>query len=247
VQARVSAREAIGYDAPMVEDRRRTPVNRSARPDPLPRTRSARTLNPEAGEHAVAIDPLALAAATVAIERTYATFPYYVHRYGERGRRFSTSDSAWLALLGDETTESALREIRWLGKVLTSRGMPRLLLESHLRELAAELDAAQPERAARHDRLRECADALAAERRARIDDPTFETLTTSFDARVGKPWSETHRRTGQILVAAVADERCGFDRAVTSLSDWMTDPERFPEHWIEAVLDTLSAARRAMR
>ena len=30
---------------------------------------------------------------------TYRIFPYYAWRYGERGQRFTQSDSAWLAHL----------------------------------------------------------------------------------------------------------------------------------------------------
>lgn len=60
-----------------------------------PRT-SARTLNPEAGEHAISADPGEQAAAEAATRLSWREFPYYAKRYGERGWRFSLSDSGWL-------------------------------------------------------------------------------------------------------------------------------------------------------
>jgi hypothetical protein len=52
---------------------------------------------------------------------------------------------------------------------------------------------------------------------------------------------------GSILVAAVADEAAGITRAVTSLQGWLTDSERFPPHWCEAVRTTLDHARTAVQ
>ena len=56
-------------------------------------------INFEAGDHAMPQNPLeidlALRAAKVAWER----YPYLEHRYGERGRRFTDSDSCWLVTL----------------------------------------------------------------------------------------------------------------------------------------------------
>jgi len=60
---------------------------------------SARTLNPEAGEHPISAHPGEQAAAEAATRLSWKEFPYYAKRYGERGWRFSLSDSGWLQTL----------------------------------------------------------------------------------------------------------------------------------------------------
>ncbi len=46
---------------------------------------SARTINPEAGEHAIAATAAEQAAAEAATRLSWRDFPYYLKRYGERG------------------------------------------------------------------------------------------------------------------------------------------------------------------
>ena len=48
---------------------------------------------------------------------------------------------------------------------------------------------------------------------------------------------------GEILVAAVADEAAGIEKAVESLEPWVCDPARFPPPWIQAVRTTIAEAR----
>lgn len=100
----------------------------------------ASELNPHAGGHPVAAEEEVLEAAFRAGEHSWARWPYYRLRYGERGRAFTRSDSAWLATLAGIPLEGALEQVLWLANLLTSRGMPRLLMEEHLRLLHAELE-----------------------------------------------------------------------------------------------------------
>src|SRR4051812_28593243 len=62
----------------------------------------AAALNPEAGHHAVTTDPRELRAALRAGEQTQRRFGYYEQRYGERGRAFTRSDSAWIVTVTGE-------------------------------------------------------------------------------------------------------------------------------------------------
>src|ERR671938_675891 len=62
---------------------------------------TANALNADAGSHAVTADPLELAAIERAAERSWAAWPYMERWYGERGRRFTRSDSGWIAILPD--------------------------------------------------------------------------------------------------------------------------------------------------
>lgn len=199
------------------------------------------TLNPDAGDHAVTRDLREIEAGQHAADRSWQEFPYYGMRYGERGLRFGLSDSAWLVTLCDASPEVALDQILWLGSVLSSRGMPQLLLERHLEFLEEELIQAVPQGRPRYGRLRSYAAHLREGRQAQIAEPAFQSLAAAFEARAGGCFPLP--RMGEILVAAVADEAAGLERAVASLEPWACDPARFPPPWIEAVRSTLAEAR----
>jgi hypothetical protein len=207
------------------------------------RYHEANILNPEAGNHVVTSDPREVKAARRAAQRSWAEFPYYGHRYGTRGRQFSLSDSGWLATLVDLTPGPAVEQVKWLGGVLSSRGMPQWMLERHLAILHEELSAALPESAGRYSILLLCAGELRALREAHFTPARFQALADAFEARVGEPWKRRLRGMGGILVAAVADERSGIEHAVPSLAEWACDPGRFPPEWIAAVQETLERAR----
>lgn len=203
----------------------------------------ANILNPEAGNHVVTSDPREVKACRRAAQRSWAEFPYYGHRYGTRGRQFSLSDSGWLATVCDLAPGDAVGQVKWLGGVLSSRGMPQWMLERHLSILHEELSAALPESAGRYAILASCADELRTTREAHFPPARFRALADAFDARVGEPWIRRLRGMGGILVAAVADERSGIEYAVPSLTRWVCDAGRFPPEWIAAVEETLASAR----
>ena len=69
--------------------------------------------------------------------------PYYAERYGERGRRFTASDAAWLASLSGQTEAVVADQTLWLGRLLAVRGMPTMLLERQLEMLVEELGAGE--------------------------------------------------------------------------------------------------------
>lgn len=206
-------------------------------------TEEAFQVNPEAGYHPVVTEPRAVAACGVAITRTYAVFPYYEHRYGSRGRAFSSSDSAWLVTLADLPEDEAVEQIRWLGRVLAARGMPQLLLETHLGHLADALDEARPDGSAKWEQLRMLAGDLRTRRTEVLAQGEFDSLAAEFDAAVSDAEREHLPHTGQMLVAAVTDEASGIKRAVTSVVEWIADPGRFSDGWVSAVNGTVDAAR----
>ncbi len=204
-------------------------------------------LNPDAGTHPVPRDVREVQAALSAGERSREAWPYYDARYGERGLRFTRSDSAWLVTLSREGPEVAKRQIAWLGRVLATRGMPRYLLEQHLAVLHERLVAFVPERDAEYTVLQELAMAMASERQAVLADANFETIARSFSAGAGSNAPLADYEAGRLLVAAVIDERCGIEGAVESLCRWLDDPERASPAWREAVQRTLGAARAAAK
>jgi hypothetical protein len=130
----------------------------------------ARDINPDAGTHAISNDPAERAAAEAATRQSWREFPYYPRRYGERGWRFSLSDSGWLSTLSDASDSEAFEQTRWLARLLVSRGMPQYLLERHLFHLHSALMQALPAKVKRYERLQRCAQRLREERTARSSE-----------------------------------------------------------------------------
>jgi len=204
-------------------------------------------INPLAGNHPVSSDPREVAASAAAGERSWREFPYYEARFGERGRRFGHSDSAWLSLASRHGAEHLRREVLWLGEVLSARGMPQWMLERHLEFLHDALVEAVPERRGAYEKLLSAAKMLRERRLWKLGEDDFRALAAAFAARVGPEWSARLPHMGGLLAAAVADERNGVTRAVASLEEWAADPARFPPHWVDAVHDTIANARERAR
>ena len=87
--------------------------------------RPAALLNPEAGRHPLPEDEREVQASIAAGWRTWEEFPYYEERYGERGRRFTKSDGAWLATLVEREQGDLDRQVEWLAGVLAARPRAR--------------------------------------------------------------------------------------------------------------------------
>jgi hypothetical protein len=203
----------------------------------------AGALNPDAGTHPIPSDVREVHAALLAGERSRAAWPYYEARFGERGLRFTRSDSAWLVTLLREGAETAARQIAWLARVLAARGMPRYLLELHLLELHRELAEHVPERADDYAMFSTLAKQLASERHAILSDAEFDALARGFAPSGVGPIEAGE--AGRLLVAAVIDEKLGLAEAVESLTKWLADPAKVSGGWAEAVKRTVEAARTA--
>lgn len=207
----------------------------------------ASSINPSAGSYPITFDPRELEAARRAGNASVAEFPYYLERYGERGRMFGASDGAWLVALCDFGAEHVRGQVLWLGTVLASRGMPRWLLERHLQVLHAELVRALPENVDRYAPLLDAAALLRGLRQARIAEQDFRELAEDFAARAEPTLAERLPAMGAILAAAVADEADGLHGAVRSVEVWAADRSAFPEAWTSAVRATIAAARGRVR
>jgi hypothetical protein len=206
--------------------------------------RTLKRLNPEAGDHDVPDDPRELEAAIRAGVISLERCPYYGLRYGERGAAWTRSDSAWLVTLARSPRERANVQVGWLGTLLSARGMPQWLLEQHLLVLADELTAAVPDNAAQYEGLRATARELARQRRRHLSDGDLEACAALFEAEVGPEQAGLVPGLGILLAAAVADEACGIERAVSSMLEWLVAGDRFSVAYRTAVSATLEHARR---
>ena len=203
---------------------------------------AAQLLNPNAGSHPVTTDPREVEASVAAGERSFAEFPYYGERYGERGRAFGHSDSAWLALIAQSPQEQVNGEVIWLATLLAARGMPQFLMERHLELLHEELVARVSERAETYAKLLEAARVLRRMREAHVPAERMDALDQAFAASVPPEWRRRLPRMGALIAAAVADARNGIPAALDNLYGWATDADRFPPEWIDAVEETVRAA-----
>jgi hypothetical protein len=202
---------------------------------------SARSINPEAGDHAVSTEPLEQAAAEAAVRASWREFPYYAKRYGERGWRFSLSDTGWIQTLCHLNIGEASAQAAWLGRLLATRGMPTYLLERHLLLLHRELLKAAPDRESKYARLLSCAASIRETWQAQIPESRFQELSQQFEIRVRGRMAHV-ANMGVIVVAAAADERAGIKGALATLNTWTCDASRFDAQWIAAVLETSAAA-----
>jgi hypothetical protein len=200
-------------------------------------------LNPHAGSHPITSDERARAAAVRAGDRSVAAFPYYVERYGERGRLFGHSDSAWLVRVGAMSERQVDEKVDWLGTVLSARGIPQWLLARHLEVLEEELAAAVPEDADRHAALGRARRVLDARLLGVLDDARADALAQDFEREADAEWNARLPGMGRILVAAVVDEALGIEKAVDAVVGWAGDAERFPATWTAAVRRMVDAAR----
>jgi hypothetical protein len=192
----------------------------------------AGVVNPASGGYEITTDANLLRAAVRAAQGSIDAMPYYGARYGARGSRFATTDSAWLISLARLGSDRAIHQVEWLARVLAARGMPSWLLEIHLDALVAEVRAVADEDAV--GSLPAAALALAAVRRRHVDDDLLRAADDWADEALGDALPVPH--AGALMAAAVADQRAGVTRDDSSLVDWLTDPARVPETVATALL-----------
>lgn len=217
-------------DAAQESFRRLADIHAALYPLPAQESRrlTATSLNPEAGSHPIPEDLREVRAALAAGRRCREEFPYFDARYGARGRRYTSSDVAWLATLSALDPEGVVPQVTWLADLLARLGMPRFLLERQLEILVEELVARIPERQAQYRRLDAGISALRAARLASCPGGDFAGL-----ARIAEEQLAAHdtpiANLGGLVVSALADEQGGIPEAAASLESWLTgQPDATP-------------------
>jgi len=211
-------------------------------PDEKSKTYHVARINPEAGNHPIPDDEREIQAALKASNRGWSEFPYYEQRYGDRGKRFSDSDTCWLVTLTRLDPGSMNKQIQWLGRVLSTRGMPMIMLECTLNFLHKELVIAVPAQKSTYDKLSTAADMLRKLRINILPEKEFNALSREFDQAIDSNLAEKYLNTGKLLVSSVIDEKIGITGAVAALQGWLTNSDRFPENWINTVNSTIKKA-----
>lgn len=201
------------------------PPNRPDRDRHVP----ASTINPDAGDYPITADPAERAASTTATRRTWEAFPYYHRRYGERGWRFSLSDSGWIATLCSLPPMAVPAKVQWLQRLLATRGMPSYLLERHLVALAEEFGTRIPGEAARYAVLAMGARMLLDERLRVVDALSFDSAAQAFDDEV-RSMPDAVPAMGAVLASAIVDGVLGVAPEKFTF-DWALDEARFVPEW----------------
>jgi hypothetical protein len=201
-------------------------------------------LNPSAGGVPFPDDQRETKAALRAGVISYRLFPYLAWRYGQRGSKFTRSDSAWLAWLTRHSQARVDEQIAWLRNVLSNRGMPSWILEVHLRVLYRQLIRTIPANAQKYVTLIRSAERLRGISEDSISAPCAQQLVADFATAVGPSSNSLLTSAAQLLVSAVSDEKSGVKNAVSSLETWLVDVPKLRE--IAAIRARLSPADRRL-
>jgi len=175
--------------------------------------------NIEAGNIPYPTDIREIALTERSVEVLWRAFPYLQRRYGQRGRRFGSSDVGYLVVCAGLPSTAFLDQVIWLGGILASRGMPSWLLECQLRHLAA---CGRRRHWAGANRAAEGAETLADRRRAVLSEAQFRAAGRTFrDARPDLP-PRLAEGTGRLLASAVADTLSGLAPSAEPFLGWLT-------------------------
>ena len=200
-------------------------------------------VNFEAGDHAMPKDPAEIALALRAAKNAWEQFPYLDQRYGERGRRFTRSDSCWLVALTRMPMETATKNLEWLRTVLASRGIPTIILERHLHLIQVALAVDFPDQFEMRTRFDRFLSGLEAERHPMAGG--IAHLIEQFDLRLSVCPGLKVSSAAELIASAWIDEHSGIRGALASVRDWFADPERFSEEWIENVNEFVTQLKDA--
>lgn len=200
---------------------------------------TATALNPEAGEHCVPQDPAVLQAALRAGRRCREAFSYYERRYGDRGRRFTDSDAAWLAALTDQPVAIVTDQVIWLGRVLSARGMPFLLMERQLELLVEELG--NLEKAIPTESLQSLIAYLRQQRCDLVSNFRFDEACHRLSEILSDTRVSDIPDLPLILVAAQVDRLAGMPECMASLLSWLRSDSGLTEEQIEAAQRVLAS------
>ena len=206
----------------------------------------ATSINVEAGDHPMPQDPVEIDLALRAGRVAWEAYPYLDRRFGERGMRFTASDSCWLVAVTRMPVATATKRLNWLRKVLSSRGIPTIILKAHLEAILAALAERFPDKVDLSERYAPFLQTIEDERRLLGD---VAALIEQFDRRFRAcPGAQIPSAVELLLSAWIDDSRCS-PGCLAATRNWFVDPARFSPEWIAATealvvrLDDMAGAR----
>jgi len=162
----------------------------------------------------------------------WRAFPYFAWRFDGRGRAFGRSDAGYLTTLVDLPPTMRDAQVLWLAKLLSSRGMPSLLLDVQL-ELLARVGSRSGWGGA--GAMGDAALHLRGQRQLVLSDAHLRACDRFFLARAAPL---PHRRgIGALIAAEVADQRLGYVAGDATLG-WLLSHGPDQESWRRACAET---------
>jgi len=194
----------------------------------------ASDINPEAGSHMVPQDPMDIVLALQAGKTAWEAFPYLQMRFGERGMRFTSSDSCWLLALTQLSTDAATKNLSWLRRVLAPRGIPTIILMQHLRQIAKLLnDPHAVQSSSRSESYAAFLDNVDLEQK--YTNQYLHNSTQKFSRKLTSCNGLRVPDAAELIASAWLDERAGITGAFEATKSWFVDPATFSPDWIELV------------
>ncbi len=202
--------------------------------------------NPESGNHPVPQNKLDLVAVLRASDACLSEYPYFIYRYGKRGRRYTDADGAWLTTAAELEPETMQSQAGWLAGVLSSRGMPSILLARHLEILSRELSFIQKEDDYRISILTAAARSIGDNLENNIPGNMRKLRAEAMEQSLGRKNDFCCHEALDLISSAVVDEANGIKNAIESLMLWLIDPKRFSKQWIQVLKDEVEYLRTAI-
>ena len=129
--------------------------------------------------------------------------------------------------------------------LLSNRGLPTLVLEAHLQNVARELGELGPGLSWCARRLSQVANTLRTMREDHLPAERCQLLAEDFFAEVEA--SVDNARAARLVTAAVSDESAGIPHAVAGLLGWLAGGRSLASPWLAAVEHLIQASRIEIR
>jgi hypothetical protein len=166
-------------------------------------------------------------------------------RFGERGRRFTSSDSCWLLAITGLPAESVTKQLAWLRRILCVRGIPTIILCRRLRHIAemieSELKPHDLQRARCFEPFLTGIDDEQVSLAERVQDAIQQ-----FDTKLRSCSGLNVPSAADLIACAWLDQQAGFGGAFSATHDWFADSARFSSDWIACVRELTATLDRCL-
>src|SRR5262249_4514625 len=150
--------------------------------------------------------------------------------------RFTNSDGCWLVALARAPRQVAVtKSLEWLRTLLAGRGIPTVILESHLQAILRAIGAEFPDQLAMQIQFDPFLSDRRAERSRLFGAESRLHLIDVFDKRFRACAGFKIESAAELIASAWIDEHSGISGALAALCNWLTDAERFSADWIATV------------